>query len=87
MAKCTILGCNQEFVNREQAELHAATTWHCISCGYSDNTELTMENLANNCHDCSKSTRKCIRVDFKRKAYFVNGVLSVKEKGRWTHYE
>lgn len=87
MAKCSILGCGQEFVNREQADLHAANSWHCISCGHSDNTELTLDNIANYCDGCSKTKTSCIKVDFKRKAYFVNGVLSVKEKGRWIHYE
>lgn len=87
MSKCSILGCGQEFVNREQADLHAATSWHCISCGFSDNTEVTIENVATECTSCMKTQHKCIKVDFKRKAYFVNGVLSVKEKGRWTHYE
>lgn len=87
MAKCSILGCGQEFISKEQAELHAATSWHCISCGFSDNTELTLHNIATECDHCSKSKRKCIRVDFKRKAYVVNGVLSIKERGRWVHYE
>lgn len=87
MSKCTILGCNQEFVSKEQADLHSATSWHCISCGYSDNLELTIENIGLECTRCLKSKQKCIRVDFKRKAYVVNGTLSVKEKGRWVHYE
>lgn len=87
MAKCSILGCSQEFVNKEQAELHSANSWHCMTCGFSDNTELTLQNIATDCINCLKTKHKCIRVDFKRKAYFANGVLSVREKGRWVHYE
>lgn len=87
MAKCSILGCNQEFVTKQQAELHSATDWHCLSCGFSDNKELTVENIAIQCNQCTSTKQKCIRVDFKRKAYVVNGILSIREKGRWVHYE
>lgn len=87
MGKCSILGCNLEFVTTEQAELHAATTWHCISCGFSDGKELSIENLSTSCEHCLSTKRKCIRVDFKRKAYVVDGRLSMKERGRWVHYE
>ncbi|NDG29287.1 hypothetical protein EB118_04190 [bacterium] len=85
--KCSILGCNQEFIDNERMQLHAATSWHCISCGYSDNSELTIENIANKCIHCLKPAHQCIKVDFKKKAYVVNGTLSLKENGRWVHYE
>lgn len=87
MAKCTILGCNQQFVTKQQADLHSATDWHCIACGFSDNRELTIENIASPCTHCLGAKQKCIRVDFKRKAYVANGTLSIKENGRWVHYE
>lgn len=87
MSKCSILGCNQEFNSKEKTRLHEATDWHCISCGHSDNTELTINNVGTACDKCLNVKSRCIRVDFKRKAYVVNGVLSIKEKGRWVHYE
>lgn len=87
MNKCPILGCKFEFTNAEQAELHAASSWHCISCGMSDDTEVTIHNVATQCSSCANSTRKRIRVDFKRKAYVVGGRLSRRENGRWVHYE
>lgn len=87
MGKCTILGCTFEFITKEQAELHAANSWHCIGCGYSDGGELTIQNIANYCDKCITNNSKCIRVNFKRKAYVVAGRLSVKEQGRWIHYE
>lgn len=87
MNKCSILGCCHEFVTREQADLHAANTWHCIGCGFSDGAELTLNNIGEQCLKCMGEQAKCIRVNFKRKAYVVNGKLSIKEHGRWTHYE
>lgn len=87
MSKCPILGCNIEFVLKEQAELHAANTWHCIGCGYSDGSELTLENVGDNCINCRKSKQRCIHVDFRRKAYVVEGRLSKRENGKWVHYE
>lgn len=87
MHKCSILGCNFEFVSKEKAELHSATSWHCISCGASDDRELTIENIATKCGKCGERATKCIRVNFKRKAYVVDGRLSIKEKGKWVHYE
>lgn len=87
MNKCTILGCDFEFATREQAELHSANTWHCIGCGISDGSELTIENVGENCTKCIDEKHKCIRVNFKRKAYVVDGRLSIKEQGRWVHYE
>lgn len=85
--RCSILGCRIEFVNKEQSEIHAATAWHCIRCGYSDDREVTLENIATLCDDCSTTAKKCIRVNFRKKAYVVAGRLSVKERGRWVHYE
>lgn len=87
MNKCSILGCSFEFVTKERAELHAANSWHCIGCGFSDGQELTLENIATRCSRCEDRAGKCIRVNFKRKAYVVDGRLSIKEKGRWVHYE
>lgn len=87
MNKCSILGCAQEFANAESAHLHAANSWHCIGCGYSDNTELTLHNINKKCDECTAKYSKCIRVNFKKKAYVVNGRLSIKEKGQWVHYE
>ena len=87
MTKCSILGCKSEFISKEKAELHAATSWHCIKCGYSDDRELTIENIATECDECSVNSTKCIRVNFKRPAYVVAGKLSIKENGKWVHYE
>lgn len=85
--KCSILGCDFEFVDQQSAEVHAATSWHCISCGYSDDREVTIHNIATKCEECDAKHSKWIRVNFKRKAYVVNGRLSIKEKGKWVHYE
>lgn len=87
MGKCTILGCNFEFITKEQAELHAVNTWHCIGCGYCDGNELTIHNIATHCEKCLDHNKKRIRVNFKRKAYVVDGRLSIKEQGKWIHYE
>ncbi len=87
MTKCSILGCTLEFVSKETAEVHAATSWHCIKCGYSDDREVTLENIATECGECESSNNKCIRVNFKRPAYIVGGKLSIKENGKWVHYE
>jgi len=87
MNKCPILGCRIEFANKEQSEIHAATSWHCIRCGYSDDREVTIHNIATTCDECSTIAHKCIRVNFKKKAYVVAGKLSIKEHGRWVHYE
>jgi hypothetical protein len=87
MNKCGILGCNLEFATAEQAGLHSATSWHCIRCGYSDDREVTIHNIATTCNECATSATKCIRVNFKKKAYVVAGRLSIKEHGRWVHYE
>jgi len=87
MNKCSILGCAFEFVSKEKADLHAATSWHCVRCGYSDDKELTLENVGEYCTKCIGENHKCIRVNFKRKAYVIAGRLSIKENGRWVHYE
>jgi NMD protein affecting ribosome stability and mRNA decay len=87
MHKCSILGCKWHFVTEEKAKLHSATSWHCIRCGYSDDRELTIENIATPCLDCASKSKKCIRVDFRKKTYVVSGRLSVKEGDRWIHYE
>lgn len=89
--KCSILGCGKEFVSNEKAQIHAATSWHCIGCGYSDETELTVKNIATKCNDCTKRC-KYICVDFKRRVYTVNEigkrpVLVAKEYGKWVRYE
>jgi rubrerythrin len=56
MNNCPILGCNILFADKEDAELHSANSWHCIACGYSDDRELTNENLAELCPMCSEQT-------------------------------
>lgn len=53
MTNCPILGCNLLFVNGDDAELHSATSWHCIGCGISDDRELTTDNIGEHCECCS----------------------------------
>lgn len=91
--KCSILGCNLEFSDKEQAMLHAGTSWHCILCGKSDDREVTYENCLDKCAECNAKPPKCqyIRADFKRKVYqVVTGTkprFVAREYGRWVHYE
>lgn len=91
--KCSILGCGKTFSDVEQAELHAATTWHCILCGASEERELTYENCTDKCHNCEIKPLKCvyIRADFNKKVYQVvtdkKPRFVAKEYGRWVHYE
>ena len=56
MTSCSIHGCNILFVDKEQAELHAANSWHCVGCGISDDRELTEENLGTYCEVCSSAS-------------------------------
>ncbi len=92
--KCSIHGCDWEFVDKKTALLHAANTWHCLMCGKTNGTELTVDNCSDVCETCNTSEKKCqyIRVDFKRKIYTVKRgdrghVLVAKEFGKWVHYE
>ena len=53
MISCSIHGCHILFVDKEQANLHEANSWHCLSCGISDDRELTEENAGEYCDMCS----------------------------------
>jgi len=54
MTRCSIEGCPLIFETDAEAELHAANTWHCVSCGFSDNRELTNDNINTPCPACGK---------------------------------
>jgi len=57
MTSCSIHGCRLLFIDKEQADLHAATSWHCLGCGISDDRELTEENAGEYCERCQWDTR------------------------------
>lgn len=40
MEKCRVPGCSMKFRDVMQRNLHEATTWHCIICGFSDGSDL-----------------------------------------------
>ena len=77
---CRIPNCTLKFSDELQRSLHEATTWHCISCGFSDGSDLmrinSMEEL--HCILCTLCAKwqaivdprgSVIVVDFKHKRY------------------
>lgn len=92
---CSIKGCPLAFDDADTTLLHEASSWHCTICGFSDDRLLTGENVTDLCTNCAESDLKCvlIRVEFKKKAYAAHYpdkrpvCLSVKENGRWVHYD
>lgn len=80
MEKCRVPGCSIKFNDIVQRNLHEATTWHCLTCGFSDGSDLMrvkkIEELE--CTLClfdrvgqPKFEPTCITilVDFKTKRY------------------
>lgn len=93
--QCEIKGCNKTFFHPQNAKLHAAISWHCVMCGYSDDRELKLGEELDMCDNCKKQTVDCtfVKVNFVKKAYVAkypdgtSSALTKKEKGKWIKYE
>ena len=90
---CRIPGCKMSFVDELQAVMHAANTWHCVICGFSDGKELTKENMNEACPFCVTGINRLdyYKVDFVRKCYmlFRKGKIErfvTRENNKWVAY-
>lgn len=76
--RCGRRGCLHTFDILAQALLHAANTWHCRGCGFSDGRELSMTNYELQCQLCGPKFYKpnaVIFVDFRTKKRVLHQII------------